>query len=418
MRTLIVLVCSLLTAPLHGSELREVMEQANEAFRAEEPAAMATAMERARELRPYRNKYLYFLAMARARMGDSGTALRHLETLAARGLVLSVDDQPWLKSLRGRPDWQTLLARFQENGRPVGSPRVLARHPEGNFIPEGISASSNIEVLYLGSIRKRRIDMIEGGTSRPFYSGDPLMSVFGMHLTDDGETLWVATAGLDETRDLDTKRKGRTGLVTFDTASGQPVAEFLFPDNGTPHLLGEVILSSTGPVATDSLGGGIYRLSPESGRWDTLLPSGRLRSPQGLVQWTDARLVVADYVGGLYFLNRDDNRLTELNIPDDLAIEGIDGLYRHGSKLIAIQNGIRPQRVICMQVAGNEVISWQTLVANHPEFDDPNLGFVYDDHFAFIANSHWPRFDRNGDLPPAHSLTGPIVLTLPVPDNC
>jgi hypothetical protein len=43
-------------------------------------------------------------------------------------------------------------------------------------------------------------------------------------------------------------------------------------------------------------------------------------------------------------------------------------------------------------------------------FDEPNLGQVVGDSFYFIANSHWNRFDREGNLPA--DLAGPIVLKI------
>ena len=36
---------------------------------------------------------------------------------------------------------------------------------------------------------------------------------------------------------------------------------------------------------------------------------------------------------------------------------------------------------------------------NLEHFDEPNLGTVVGDEFYFIANSHWNRFDRDGNLP-------------------
>ena len=94
---------------------------------------------------------------------------------------------------------------------------------------------------------------------------------------------------------------------------------------------------------------------------------------------------------------------------------GTDGLYRHGHWLLAIQNGIRPNRVVALQLdnSGLAVTRYEVLAAALPDFDDPNLGVVVGDRFHFIANSHWPKFDREGRLP--DGLTGPLVLSVPLP---
>jgi hypothetical protein len=84
--------------------------------------------------------------------------------------------------------------------------------------------------------------------------------------------------------------------------------------------------------------------------------------------------------------------------------------------LIAIQNGIRPNRVVEFELStdGSSVIGSRILAMNLPEFDEPNLGVIRGDEFLFIANSHWNRFDRDGNLP--DDLTGPIVLKIDLSD--
>ena len=91
---------------------------------------------------------------------------------------------------------------------------------------------------------------------------------------------------------------------------------------------------------------------------------------------------------------------------------GIDGLYRHGNELIAIQNGARPHRVVALQLSENGVaISGSRLLASNLEqFDEPTLGVIRGGDFYFVANSHWNRFDRENKLP--DGLSGPIILRL------
>jgi hypothetical protein len=89
---------------------------------------------------------------------------------------------------------------------------------------------------------------------------------------------------------------------------------------------------------------------------------------------------------------------------------GIDGLYRHGNELIAIQNGIRPNRVAAFALGedGLTVTGTRVLARNLPQFDEPTLGTLFGDSLLFVANSHWNRFDRDGNLP--EGLEGPIIL--------
>jgi hypothetical protein len=98
--------------------------------------------------------------------------------------------------------------------------------------------------------------------------------------------------------------------------------------------------------------------------------------------------------------------------PDSVSDYGIDGLYRHGNRLIAIQNGIQPHRVVAMKLSGDglAIESSEILAMNLPEFDEPTLGTVVGDDFYFVANSHWNRFDADNNLP--DDLVGPIVLKI------
>jgi hypothetical protein len=104
--------------------------------------------------------------------------------------------------------------------------------------------------------------------------------------------------------------------------------------------------------------------------------------------------------------------MQKLRVPSGTTDYGIDGLYRHGNKLVAIQNGIRPHRVTAFELDddGLSIRRGWTLVANLPEFDEPTLGVVRGDDLYFVANSHWNRFDRDNRLP--EGLTGPIILKL------
>jgi hypothetical protein len=101
-----------------------------------------------------------------------------------------------------------------------------------------------------------------------------------------------------------------------------------------------------------------------------------------------------------------------LDEPARISLYGIDGLYRHGRELIAVQNGIRPHRVVGLTLSesGLRVTASRVLASGLEQFDEPTLGVVRGDTFYFVANSHWNRFDHDGNLP--DDLAGPIVMKL------
>ena len=142
-----------------------------------------------------------------------------------------------------------------------------------------------------------------------------------------------------------------------------------------------------------------------------MLRQGTFHSPQGLELDASAEhLYVADYNGGLFRVSLADGEVRKLKTPDAVSDYGIDGLYRYNNELIAIQNGIRPHRVVAMQLSddGLAVVASRTLAANLDTFDEPTLGTIHGDDLLFVANSHWNRFDRDNNLP--ENLDGPVIL--------
>ena len=225
--------------------------------------------------------------------------------------------------------------------------------------------------------------------------------------------LWFASASVPEYAG-DKPDASRTGLFRIDLSSAAVEVRDLLPATDRPGVLGDLVLADEDTIyATESLGSTLYRYSVSRGQFAEVIGPGTLRSMQGLVLDASGRyLFVADYVGGLFRLTLADGTLERVSAGESVSLFGIDGLYRYGDELIAIQNGIRPHRVVGITLAddGLTVLQHRTLARNLPEFDEPTLGQVVDDELYFVANSHWNRFDREGNLP--EGLTGPIVLRL------
>jgi len=205
-----------------------------------------------------------------------------------------------------------------------------------------------------------------------------------------------------------------TAKNVFDLDSLQVDRHARLPVSGGDQVLGDLVVADEETIyTTDSVDGPVYRFSVSNSEFSTLVPRGVFGSPQGLVlDASGEHLYVADYIGGLYRVRLDDGTATRLAVPADISDYGIDGLYRHGNRLIAIQNGIRPHRVAALTLStdGLAIESAEVLAMNLPEFDEPTLGTIVGDDFYFIANSHWNRFDQDNKLP--DDLSGPIVLKI------
>jgi hypothetical protein len=97
-----------------------------------------------------------------------------------------------------------------------------------------------------------------------------------------------------------------------------------------------------------------------------------------------------------------------------VTLLGIDGLACYQDRLIAVQNGVPPQRILQFHLneARDAIVATDVLEANNPLFQEPTSGTVVGDTYIYIANSQWNRFDAEGQLPDASELERPLLLKI------
>ncbi|MGB5335933.1 MAG: hypothetical protein WBN07_09945 [Woeseiaceae bacterium] len=388
------------------------------AYQAADFKAMRLAARKAAAARPGYPGALFNLALAQALDNDPSASLQTLRDLLAMGIdfgVADIDEFSGLKELLDWAGYEAAVARLHE---PVGFVERFAALEKPDFIPEGIAVDADGR-LYLGSIRYGALVRVDG--SREDDAVQTLStpdnghwSVFGMRFDGRGG-LWFASAAVPQFLEAG-PMAGRSGLFRYDLGSGEISSRAVLPAAEHAQVLGDLVIAPDGRIyTTDSLTGVLYRFDPASGEFDTLVDRGAFESPQGLVlDRAGKHLYVADYVGGLYRVALVDGKTDKVAIQANVTDYGIDGLYRYGDELIAIQNGIQPNRVIALQLddRGLSILSGRVIAANLDGFDEPTLGYVAGDDFYFVANSHWNRFDADNNLP--DGLSGPLILRAPL----
>ena len=315
-------------------------------------------------------------------------------------------------ALDAHPVWNSYLANIDRIRSPVGDAAVFAEFNRPDFIPEGIAVAEGGGVV-LGSIRHGQL-LVEAHRGDDIVLGPSgYWSVFGMRF-DAAQGLWFASSRVPQYAGISDRSAYKAGLFRLDLDTLGISARARLPVNGSEQVLGDLVIASDDTIyTTDSVDGPVYRYAIAANEFSILVPSGVFGSPQGLVlDESGDYLYVADYIGGLSRVHLDGGAVEKLAVPATASDYGIDGLYRHGNRLIAIQNGIRPHRVTAFALAddGLAVESAEILAMNLPEFDEPTLGTIVGDDLYFVANSHWNRFDADNNLP--DDLSGPIVLKL------
>jgi hypothetical protein len=217
---------------------------------------------------------------------------------------------------------------------------------------------------------------------------------------------------------------GYAGVFEYDLTTRLLIKRYVLSNRRAPHLFGDLVVGRAGILyVTDSLDRAVYRLDGARGTFDRWLESDGFASPQGIAFSEDERyLFMADYSFGIFRIDVQSRDIRLLPYPDDMVILGIDGLARHGKDLIAIQNGVRPHRVVRLELNRQQdrITGWEVLEANHPGFNEPTLGVVVrgtgggGNAYFYIANSHWSAFDREGGLRKDAALTPPAIFRLPL----
>jgi len=399
---------------LHAETYRECRGRVVARYRAGDLGAMETVVRECLALYPGHPGMGFNLALAQALADKPEEALATLQSLAERGLAFETEQEPFA-AVRELPGYADLVKTRQALEKPVGEVEIALQLDDGHFIPEGLAWHEASKAWFLGSIRESRI--LKAGNRRASIAGAdgaPLYSVFALRLSDDGRQLWAATAAVPQGLPAEGEL-GRSGLIVFDVASGKRLREYWLPVDGREHVLGDFIFTKHGVITTDSLTGEVLRLDPATGEFAVLIGGEAMVSPQGLVEDRDGKgLFVADYTTGLHYYDWKSAHLRLVDNPAGIPTTGTDGLYRAGNALIAIQNGVRPQRVVRWRLdsGGRKLADVTWLAANLPEFDEPTLGTWRKGRFCFTANSHWNRFDADNNLPDASELSGAIILCL------
>jgi hypothetical protein len=427
--TALMAVC-LATNPLAGEDpvarSRELYQMAIAAYNAKDYGEYLRTVREIDALRPNHPRVVYMLAGALALNGDGDAAITTLNRLADLGLVAEPAEDEDFAGVWDTEAFQTVLDRFAANARPVGrSAEAFTVPGQDNFIPEGVAYDPLSGHYYLGSIYKRAIVEVRPEEARAFGAwerGDGLWSVFALRVDPARRVLWACSSAIEQTRWVTEDEIGYAGVFKYDLTSRLPVKRFVLSNRRGKHLFGDMALTRSGDVyVTDSIECSIYRIGGSTGVFERWFESDRFASPQGIAFSDDERyLFVADYSHGVFRIDSESRGMQLLPVPDDLTILGIDGLAYYDNTLVAIQNGVRPHRVVQFDLNGrrDRIISWRVLEANHPDFDEPTLGIVVPGpdresaSFFYVANSHWGAFDRNGKLRQDADLSPPVILKL------
>jgi hypothetical protein len=159
----------------------------------------------------------------------------------------------------------------------------------------------------------------------------------------------------------------------------------------------------------------LWRLAPRAESLEVFAESPEFMSLQGVVVAPEMNaLFVADYANGLLRIDLGSRAVRRMESPPNTTLIGIDGLVRApNGDLIAIQNGLKPARVLrlVLEASGEAVAEVKVLESAHLNMPAPALACVATGGDLFlVGNAGWSRFEGE-DVKPTAPRPVPVFKT-------
>lgn len=419
----LVSVLALLVPAAEVSDVVKAMQLAREAAGAAQDKDYPTylaKMEAATALRSDIPRMLVNLAAAQVASDRPDEAIATLERLAALGLNSPVEKSPDFAALRGRKDFDAVVKKLAANLQPKGDGRIEFALREVTGLIEGIAWREKTGEFYFGDVNGRAVwTRNKDGTLRRFTpEGDDLFGVFGIVIDEARTALWAATSAVPAMRGFTPDQDGTAALAEIDLESGairRTIPVVRQAGDQQSHVLGDLVVAADGSVfVTDSGAPVLWRLGPGEKDLVPWIENREFVSLQGIVLLPAGGAIVSDHANGLLRVDLESRSVRRLEPPSNTTLVGLDGLALAGDgSVLAIQNGLRPNRVLRIRLdPGADIVTDVTVLeAGHITMAAPSLGCIATDgDFFFVGNAGWTRFE-DIETRPAGSRSVPIFKT-------
>ncbi len=380
---------------------------AGRAIEAKDYGRLRETLRELKPLMPGNPDVVYNLAAADAVLGDGQAALAGLRNLAGMGLIYDFAADAHFSSLRESSEFGAIVKQIDENKKSVSHSTPAFAVTERDLLPEDITYDPKTRRFFASSVRRSKIITVDG---REFAKAD--WSVLALRVDSKRRILWAATGWLPHCESCQLSDKDKTALLAFDLDSGALKQRIDSPVKG---LLGDMTISRSGEIyVSEGTYGAVLCLRRAAKKLERLDVPGEFPSPQTPALSTDEKtLYVADYVRGIAAITLSTGRVTWLRPAEDIALNGIDGLYVYRDSFLAVQNGTAPARIMRFSL---DLRKQEVLEANAPGLGEPTHGTIVGDTFYFIANSGWGEYDEQGKKKAGSNPVESSIRKIVLPD--
>ena len=369
----------------------------------------------ARELKTFLNEdpaSLLGVARAEVHVGDFPAAFRELEQFVRMGQSTdltepSLDFAPHL----AKPEFAEIQSAMEANRRPISLASTALLLPGSNLLPEDLDYDPGGHRFLVTSVLQKKIIAISvGGAGNEFAKAPDNWPMMAIKIDRRHSFVWATEVALQGFSSAPESDWGRSAVLCYDLKTGKLLRRVEGPRGSS---LGDMSLLTNGDVVvSDGDGGSVYHLSANNSALQPLNAADFI-SPQTPTMHPDGNhIFVPDYERGIAVLELSTRQVHWLATAGRFALNGIDGLYFDHGKLIAVQNGTSPERVIAFSLnpALSEITAETILERSTDTLGDPTHGVVVGNDFYYIADSGWNTIDDHGNMKPGAKPSVPRLM--------
>jgi len=391
-----------------------LLVKANEAYAAKDYLTFRKSLERLNTLRPNNSEYMFQLVIAHALLGEKTPAYNLMLSMQQQGLSYDFTTTENTMSLRDTEVFDYVNDLMIMAGNPVGESETVFTLPQSAVLPETIAWDESRQKFLVGTVADGSILAVgkDGQATELLRANDEngMWSIFDIIVDQAHNRLWVSSAAIPVFSGFDPVDNGRSALFEFNLETLELVRRYPVPVDGNPHILGSMVLSPNGDIfIVDRALPVIYSKAAGAQKLRAVMASREMVSMRGIAMQPDGNIMyVADREMGIMVIDVKGGRTMKLAAPPTLNLGGIDGLYLWNNRLIVIQNGIKPQRVMRLQLdaSGTKVAEVRPLAVSQPEYDYPSFGTLHGEDIYYFASSQTTK--NSGKPKPVTVLRTPL----------
>ena len=346
------------------------------------------------ELRPYEPRYMENIIAACALMNRPTTAYHFLLQMQQQGFSDDLSKNPDTESIRSTEVWAYLNDLMIEAGVPNGRGDVVFTLPAEFSSPAAISWDESRKSFLVGTENDGTVLAVsqDGPTKVLIRANDEngLWAIRGLFADNKNNRLWVSSAAVPAFSAYQASDKGLGALFEFDLETLELKGRYNMPSDGQTHELGPIAVSGDGDIYVADLAQPVvFRKTSKGEQLNAFVGNEDLVGLRDIAVSPDSgKLYIADSAMGIMVVDTAQQTSAMLTGPENLNLGAISGLFYSDGKLIMIQNGFQPQRIMRLELDANgtNVVKVIPLAIALDEFDRPAFGTVRGEEVYYFAN--------------------------------